>query len=273
VQPHVGSAWRRKWGASYVVLQVAVSKMVDQLVSVPFAGATVGYEAAVMYASVNPTLNGRCVASLPAVEQTLLASFEVGRAARRFAEAVTILSGWELDVVTATTDLPRRFEIHHVHAPIEALSALVVTLRGWSEMVGDILASPASLGASKVRWRHRRTVACAAWRAALVVSQPVRRRNALRLRVMSEARAALLVRAARILDVHATAERRDPVVVHIANSDDVRRLIQHLVQPVTPAGRRQLTTVQVGCRRRPAQLQDSDSVVDGGTLSKWRWPP
>jgi hypothetical protein len=127
-----------------------------------------------------------------------LVCFESPAPAGRFADALTPRLGDSVWVDVRTSGIRHRYEVHGVCVYDEArplaLALLAESWRQGTRLIGDPSGPlPADRGP------HRREHAAAAWRALLLAGTPVRRSDALCIRVPNSEFASLLVRAARLL--------------------------------------------------------------------------
>lgn len=163
---------------------------------------------------------------------TPIADFDTAAAAARFRAAVARDVDFRVWVEPLPGGIRHQHVVHRVLVPGDHGAAVAARLaEAWQDGV-RLIAAVRPLSPTSARWRTRRDLAAAMWRAALLASQTVRTAHGLRLRTPSSELAAVLVRAARLLDVSAEIRLSCHVpVVCLPDGRDARRLLAYLSQP------------------------------------------
>jgi hypothetical protein len=161
-----------------------------------------------------------------------LADFDTAVAAARFRAAVARDADFRVWVEPLPGGIRHRHVVHRVLVPGDhGAAAAALLAEAWQEGV-RLITDVRPLSPSSARWRTRRDLAAAMWRAALLASQTVRTAHGLRLRTPSSELAAVLVRAARLLDVSAEIRLSCHVpVVCLPDGGEARRLLAYVSQP------------------------------------------
>lgn len=218
-------------------MYLAVQQLRPRLLAAACPRPAMFFEAATMYLCA--TAYGRAnrharwsadIVSTPSYGTTTVAvaDFGTSAAAVRFRAAVAEQVPYPVWTESLRSGIRHRYEVHQVRISLEHASDLLAMLadawrRGVVLFTNTQPASPSS-----ARWRHRRDLAVAVWRGALLAGPTVRTSRGLRIRTPAEL-APVVVRAARVLDVKADIQYhpRAPIV-RVADEREARALLSRL---------------------------------------------
>ncbi len=164
-----------------------------------------------------------------AVVPAPLADFGSAAAAERFRATLEPHVGFEIRTQPIAGGIRYRHVVHRVLVPANRRAAAVALLTDAWQDGARLITAVQPLSPSSERWRHRRDLAAATWRAALLTNQTVRTSRGLHLRTPSPELAAVLVRAARLLDTSAEVRlTRHLPVVCLGNREEAMGLLRRV---------------------------------------------
>jgi hypothetical protein len=194
------------------------------------------FEAATMYLCATAYGRGnrharwsaKAVATGYATTTVAVAGFGTSAAADRFRAAVADQVPYPVWTESLRSGIRHRYEIHQVVVSLEHAAELLKMLaHAWRRGV-ELFTNAQPASPSSARWRHRRDLAVAVWRGALLAGPTVRTSRGLRIRIPADL-APVVVRAARVLDV--TAEVRyhpSAPIVCVPDERQARTLLSRL---------------------------------------------
>ncbi|MEV6347879.1 hypothetical protein [Actinoplanes sp. NPDC051851] len=170
--------------------------------------------------------------------RTGLVEFDREEAAARLAALLTGL-GFTAGLEAHDGGGQRRYRVHRVAVPGPDRPVVNRTMAAAWQQGRATLHATGPVGTSSPRHVQRTALARAAWRAASLGCGRVRRRDLIGLRLGDQDLAALLVRAARVLGVPTTVERRSGCLVLTIPPEGAHLLVPGRGRPLagTAAGR------------------------------------
>lgn len=165
---------------------------------------------------------------------TVLAEFSSAAAAARLGELLDRL-GTPARPERITAGLRRRYELHRLHST-NLGQPIAVLANGWRQGRAAVL-DPAATGVTTPRHARRRSLAAAAWRAALLAAGRHVRTNILGVRLHDTELAAVLVRSAHLLGAAASvAPRSGCLLVSVPGGADRERIERQCARSVLLPG-------------------------------------
>ena len=157
-----------------------------------------------------------------------VADFDSSAAAARFRAAVADQVDHSVWVDRLRYGIRHQYEVHRVQAPGQHVADVLSMLgSAWRRGV-LIVTDTRPTSPSSARWRHRRDLATAVWRAALLAGPTVRTTRGLRIRMPTDL-APVMVRAARLLGVGAEVRHHPSApIVCIPNDREAMSLLSCL---------------------------------------------
>lgn len=218
-------------------------RLLPNLVAAECSTAAVVFEAAVMYLYVTArrtrvggpvTLGFETTGGRRDPVPEPLVCFDTAAPAARFHDALATRLGDSVWIDVRTSGIRHRFQVHGVCTYDEARPGVISMLADAWRQGNRLLVDPA-VSPSSDRSRRRREYAAAAWRALLLAGTPVRRSDELCVRVPNTEFAAIMVRAARLLQLAVTTGRdvRNPTI-RVADHTSIRRVLAPEAAAVDP---------------------------------------